>query len=171
MAAVLAPSPGPLSRRAFRDGALLLANRAANLINIPAARNVARELRTLAKAMKAPAVNDESAREQTSDLEQYAEFIEDIAERISKLELLNLRGTSAELWALLQEFDGYLSNTVKELQTLQAELITVKFACQNEVARRLDSKKEEMMRHVAIFSLTMLSYKLKNDLVTVAFND
>ncbi|KAG8792895.1 hypothetical protein FRC12_004551 [Ceratobasidium sp. 428] len=110
MAAVLAPSLAPLPRRAFRDGALLLANRAANLINVPAARNVARELRMLAKAMKprilqAPAVNDDNAREQTSDLEQYAEFIEDIAERISKLELLNLSGTSAEFWGLLQEFD------------------------------------------------------------------
>ncbi|KAG8792312.1 hypothetical protein FRC12_006498 [Ceratobasidium sp. 428] len=110
MAAVLVPPAVPLPRRALRDGTILLASRAANLINIPAARNVARELRALAKAMKphilqAPAVNDENAREQTSNLEQYAHFIEEIAERISKLEGVDLSRTGPEFGVLLQEFD------------------------------------------------------------------
>ncbi|KAG8719288.1 hypothetical protein FRC09_011375 [Ceratobasidium sp. 395] len=107
----------PMTTKAARCITRLLANRAANLINIPATRNVARELRTVAKAMKphilqAPRVNDEHAQEQTNDLEQYAELIEDIAERISKLEVLNLRGTSVEFWALLQEFDEYVLHQI-----------------------------------------------------------
>ncbi|KAG8719287.1 hypothetical protein FRC09_011374 [Ceratobasidium sp. 395] len=156
MAAVLAPSPVPLPRRAFRDGTLLLANRAANLINVPAARNIARELRTLAKAMKphilqAPAVNEENAQQQTNNIQQYAEYVETIAERISQLDGVDLSGTAGELWELLQEFDEYISNAIEELQGLQAESIAVKFACQNEITRRLDAKREETMWRVLAF--------------------
>ncbi|KAG8792894.1 hypothetical protein FRC12_004550 [Ceratobasidium sp. 428] len=151
MAAILAPSPVPLPRRAFRDGALLLANRAANLINVPATRNIARELRTLAKAMKAPAVNEENAQQQTNNIQQYAEYVETIAERISQLEGVDLSGTAGELWELLQEFDEYISNAIKELQSLQAESIMVKFTCQNEITRRLDAQREETMWRVLAF--------------------
>ncbi|KAG8718340.1 hypothetical protein FRC09_012818 [Ceratobasidium sp. 395] len=151
MAAVLAPNLIPLRRRAFRDGSLLLANRATNLVNLPAARNVARELRTLARSLRVPGVNNENAREQTINVEQYAEFVETIAEQISQLEGVSLNGTTGKFWELLQEFDGYLSNTINELQSLQAESIMVKFTCQNEITRRLDAKREETMWRVLAF--------------------
>ncbi|KAG8718341.1 hypothetical protein FRC09_012819 [Ceratobasidium sp. 395] len=104
MAAVLAPNPTTLRWRTFRDGTLLLANRTVDLINLPAARNVARELRALAVALKAPEVNDESAQEQTNNLEVYAEWIETIAERMSQ-HGVDLDGTAAEFWGLVREFD------------------------------------------------------------------
>ncbi|KAG8792310.1 hypothetical protein FRC12_006496 [Ceratobasidium sp. 428] len=51
----------PLRRRTFRDGTVLLANQAANLVNVTAARNVACERRALALALKTPGINDKSA--------------------------------------------------------------------------------------------------------------
>ncbi|KAG8792893.1 hypothetical protein FRC12_004549 [Ceratobasidium sp. 428] len=154
MAAVLAPNPTTLRRRTFRDGTILLANRAVDLINLPAARNVARELRALAVALKprilqAPGVNDENAREQTNNLELYAEWIETIAERMSP-HGVDLDGT-AEFWGLVREFDEYLSNAVQELQEPQRQSTTVKLACQNEITRRLEAKKENTLNHVISF--------------------
>ncbi|KAG8792307.1 hypothetical protein FRC12_006493 [Ceratobasidium sp. 428] len=150
MAAVLAPNPTTLRRRTFRDGTLLLANRAADLINIPAARNVARELRAVAVALKAPGVNDENAQEQTNNLELYAEWIETIAERMSQ-HGVDLDGTADEFWSLVREFDEYLSNAVQELQELQQLSTTVELACQNEITRCLDAKKEDTLNHVIRF--------------------
>ncbi|KAG8732128.1 hypothetical protein FRC10_001197, partial [Ceratobasidium sp. 414] len=52
MAAVLAPTPDPLRRRIFRDGAMLLGNGAADLVNVPAATNVVRALREWATSLR-----------------------------------------------------------------------------------------------------------------------
>ncbi|KAG9122914.1 hypothetical protein FRC07_000505 [Ceratobasidium sp. 392] len=165
MAAVLAPNPILLRRRTFRDGTLLLANQAANLINVPAARNIARELRALAASLKcqvdanqprilqAPGVNDEHAQEQAIDIQHYADFIETIAEGMSRLEGIQYNETIAKFWILLQQFDDYLSSAVKELQVLQYQSVTVKFACQIEITRRLDAKKEETLNRVILFCL------------------
>ncbi|KAG8792313.1 hypothetical protein FRC12_006499 [Ceratobasidium sp. 428] len=139
-----------LRRRTFREGTFLLANRAVDLVNLPAARNVAHGLRALAVALKAPGVNDENAREQTNNLELYAEWIETIASRMSQ-HGVDLDGTVAEFWGLVREFDEYLSNAVQELQELQQLSTTVKLACQNEITRCLDAKKEDTLNRVITF--------------------
>ncbi|KAG8687365.1 hypothetical protein FRC08_012000, partial [Ceratobasidium sp. 394] len=87
MAAVLVPTHNPLRRRAFRDGAILLANEAADLVDIPAATNVARALRESAaslrpRVLQVPAANDQNAQEQLVLIERYAELIEATANSI-----------------------------------------------------------------------------------------
>ncbi|KAG9122915.1 hypothetical protein FRC07_000506 [Ceratobasidium sp. 392] len=150
MAAVLPPNPVPLRRRAVRDGTLLLANQAANLVNVPATGNAAHDFRAFIATLKAPRVNDENAQEQVVDIEGYEQRVEAISAAMDQLEV-NHNGTAADFVTLLEEFDEYLASTGEELQNLQRQSLAVKFASQNEIARFLDAKKEETLNRIIVF--------------------
>ncbi|KAG8728484.1 hypothetical protein FRC12_021698 [Ceratobasidium sp. 428] len=119
MAAVLAPVPAPLHRRrcTLHDGALLLANRAVNLVNVPAATNAADDIRAFVASLKvdanqprilqAPGENDQNAREQLINVQQHAQHIMAIAQAISQLEGVDSYGTVTDFLALLDQLSKY----------------------------------------------------------------
>ncbi|KAG9124037.1 hypothetical protein FRC07_013116 [Ceratobasidium sp. 392] len=116
MAAVLPPNPDPLRRRAVRDGTLLLTNQAANLVNVPATRNAAHDLRAFIATLKprvlqAPGLNDENAQEQAVSIDGYEQHVEAISAAMYQLEV-NHNGTAADFMVLLKEFDEYLASLV-----------------------------------------------------------
>ncbi|KAG9074415.1 hypothetical protein FS749_014023 [Ceratobasidium sp. UAMH 11750] len=172
MAAVLAPDPNPLRRRAFRDGAILLANEAADLVDIPAATNVARALREWAaslrpRVLQVPAANDQNAREQAALIERYAGLIETTAHSISRLGA-STGGNSAAFLLLFQEFDEYFVAAYTEIQELQSQTSTTKFLSQSEVTRRLEKLHEDIHNRVILFCL---EHGLLNSYATIQSQD
>ncbi|KAG8704450.1 hypothetical protein FRC09_003527 [Ceratobasidium sp. 395] len=155
MADVLAPAPAPLHRRrrTLHDGALLLANQAVNLVNVPAATNAADDIRAFVAALKAPGENDQNTREQFINVQQHAQPIMAISQAISQLEGVDSNGTATDFLALLDQLSKYLSDTGAELQALQQQSLTVKFARQTEITRLLDAKKEETLNRIIVFCL------------------
>ncbi|KAG8719286.1 hypothetical protein FRC09_011373 [Ceratobasidium sp. 395] len=161
MADLLAPNSAPLRRRTLRDGTLLLANQAANLVNVPATRNVAHDLRAFVASLRAdanqprilqaPGLNDQNAREQVANIQHHAQLIAVISEAISQIEGVNSSEPAADFVALFGQFDEYLLNTHAELQDLQQRSLTVKFACQDEITRLLEAKKEEALNRIVAF--------------------
>ncbi|KAG8744861.1 hypothetical protein FRC12_014719 [Ceratobasidium sp. 428] len=157
MTAVLAPVPAlRRRRRTLHDGALLLANQAVNLVNVPAATNAADDIRAFVASLKprmlqAPGENDQNAREQFMNVQQQAQPIIAISQAINQLEGVDSNGTAADFLALLDQLSKYLSDTGVELQHLQQQSLTVKFARQTEITRLLDAKKEETLNRIMIF--------------------
>ncbi|KAG9090821.1 hypothetical protein FS749_000262 [Ceratobasidium sp. UAMH 11750] len=152
MAAVLAPNPNPLRRRAFRDGAILLANEAVDLVNVPAATNVTRALREWAASLRVPAANDQNAQKQLVLIERYAELIEATANSISRLGV-STGGNSAAFLLLFQQFNEYLVTAYTEIQDLQNQTPATKFLSQSEVTRRLERLHEDIHNRVNLFFL------------------
>ncbi|KAG9099891.1 hypothetical protein FRC06_004731 [Ceratobasidium sp. 370] len=160
MAAVLAPNPNPLRRRAFRDGAMLLANEAVDLVNVPAATNVARALREWSaslrpRVLQVPATNNQNAQEQAAVIERYARLIEDTADSISRLGTTT-EGNSAVFLLLFQQFHEYLVAAHTEIEDLQNQPPTVRFLSQSEVTRRLEKLHEEIHNRVILFCVCTL---------------
>ncbi|KAG8710466.1 hypothetical protein FRC09_000124 [Ceratobasidium sp. 395] len=176
MSAVLAPVPAPLHRRRrmLHDGALLLADRAVNLVNVLAATNAADDIRAFVASLKvsfvilpplwmvqadanqprilqAPGENDQNAREQLISVQQHAQPIMAISQAINQLEDVDSNGATTDFLALLNQLSKYLSDTGAELQDLQQQSLTVKFARQTEITRLLDAKKEETLNRIMIF--------------------
>ncbi|KAG9079243.1 hypothetical protein FS749_008682 [Ceratobasidium sp. UAMH 11750] len=167
MAAVLVPTHNPLRRRAFRDGAILVANEAADLVNVPAATNVARALREWAASLRVPAANDQNAQEQAALIERYAGLIEATANSISRLGA-STGGNSAAFLLLFQEFDEYLVTAYTEIQELQSQTSTTKFLSQSEVTRRLEKLHEDIHSRVILFCL---EHGLLNSYATIQSQD
>ncbi|KAG8741531.1 hypothetical protein FRC12_015633 [Ceratobasidium sp. 428] len=158
MAAVLAPVPAPLHRRrrTLHDGALLLANQAVNLVNVPAATNAADDIRAFVASLKprmlqAPGENDQNAREQLINVQRQTQPIIAISQAISQLEGVDTNGTATDFLGLLDQLNKYLSDTGAELQDLQQQSLTVKFARQAEITRLIDARKEETLNRIMIF--------------------
>ncbi|KAG8713797.1 hypothetical protein FRC09_018316 [Ceratobasidium sp. 395] len=176
MAAVLAPAPAPLHRRrrTLHEGALLLANQAASLVNVPAAGNAAHDIRTFVTSLKprilqAPRENDQNAREQVIEIQQCAQLLATFSEAISRLEDVDSNSPTVDLLTLLGQFNEYecfsasschtqadsspryLSDVDVELKNLLQQSLTVKFARQTEITRLLDAKKEETLNRIVMF--------------------
>ncbi|KAG8792309.1 hypothetical protein FRC12_006495 [Ceratobasidium sp. 428] len=158
MADVLPPSPAPLRRRTFRDGTLLFANQAANLVNVPATRNAAHDVRAFVASLKprilqAPGENDQNAREQVVNIQHHAQLIAAISEVTRQLEGVESNGSATDFLALLEQFDEYLSSADTDLQDLRQQALIVKFVCQTEFTRLLEAKKEETLNRVVTFGV------------------
>ncbi|KAG8700473.1 hypothetical protein FRC09_005931 [Ceratobasidium sp. 395] len=156
MADVLPPNSAPLRRRTLRDGTLLLANQAANLVNVPATRNAAHDLRAFVASLRprilqAPGLNDQNAREQVVNIQHHAQLITAISEAMSQIEGVNSSEPAADFVALLGQFNEYLLNTHAELQYLQQRSLAVKFACQDDITRLLEAKREETLNRIVAF--------------------
>ncbi|KAG8792314.1 hypothetical protein FRC12_006500 [Ceratobasidium sp. 428] len=151
MADVLPPNPAPLRRRTFRDGTLLLANQAANLVNVPATRNAAHEVRAFVASLRAPGENDHSAQEQVANIQHHAQLIAAISEVTRQLEGVESNGSATDFLALIDQFNEYLSSADTELQDLRQQALIVRFACQTEITRVLEAKKEETLHRIIAF--------------------
>ncbi|KAG8717961.1 hypothetical protein FRC09_013357 [Ceratobasidium sp. 395] len=158
MATVLAPVLAPLRRRrrTLHGGALLLANQAANLVNVPAAGNAAHDIRAFVASLKprilqAPGENDQNAREQVIEIQQCAQLLATFSKAISRLDDVDYESPTVDLLTLLDRFNEYLSDADAELKDLLQQSLTVKFARQAEITRLLEDKKEETLNCIMIF--------------------
>ncbi|KAG8792897.1 hypothetical protein FRC12_004553 [Ceratobasidium sp. 428] len=176
MATDIAPVPVQLRRRVFPAGAALLAAEALDLVNLPAANNLAQHVHEWVKSLKvsyilpfsrlnrqtdtnqprilqAPANNDQDARDLTSYIDRYVWLAETAANFISDLDAAYQNESTAKFLLQLQGFHEYLGGLRTELESLQDERLMVKLACQTDIKSRLDEKREELLDQTILFCL------------------
>ncbi|KAG8737259.1 hypothetical protein FRC10_008387, partial [Ceratobasidium sp. 414] len=151
MAAVIAPAPAPLRRRALHAGAALLATGALELVNVPATNGLAQQAQSWLATLRAPENNDQNAREQATRTEEYAQLVETTGNMIGELGAAHQDESTSTFLFQLQQFHEYLNNALAELQNLQTQRALVKFACQAEIKNRLDAKQDEILNQVILF--------------------
>ncbi|KAG8699523.1 hypothetical protein FRC08_005264 [Ceratobasidium sp. 394] len=158
MAAVVAPTPAPLRRRALRAGTALLATGALDLVNVPAANGLAQQAQGWLASLRphilqAPENNDQNAREQATRAEQYAQLVEITGNIVGELGAAHQDENVSAFLLRLQQYHEYLKNAHAELQSLQTQHALVKFACQAEIKNRLDEKQDEILNQTILFCL------------------
>ncbi|KAG8704388.1 hypothetical protein FRC08_002255 [Ceratobasidium sp. 394] len=158
MAAVIAPTPTPLRRRALRAGTTLLAAGALDLVNVPAANGLAQQAQGWLASLRphilqAPENNDQNAREQATRAEQYAQLVETTGNIIGELGAAHQDENVSAFLLRLQQFHEYLNKAHAELQNLQTQHGLVKFACQADIKNCLDEKQDEILSQTILFCL------------------
>ncbi|GAB1521117.1 hypothetical protein RhiTH_004208 [Rhizoctonia solani] len=139
----------------IRNGALLAVSEAAKLINVPLAQDVAKHVKRLIVALKAPKTNDSEAQNLANRVKGLKDVLRIPIQYLEDSEV-NAVGSHRDM---LEEFCGFqtlLSTTYTELQKIQESSYTNKLASQAEIRERILHLKEELSRTVVDFTLRLL---------------
>ncbi|QRW20651.1 hypothetical protein RhiXN_05640 [Rhizoctonia solani] len=139
----------------IRNGALLAVSEAAKLINVPLAQDVAKHVKQLIVALKAPKTNDSDAQNLANQVKGLKDVLEIPIQHLEDSGV-NAVGPYRDMLEELCEFQTLLSTTYTELQKIQESSYTNKLASQAEIRERILHLKEELSRTIADFTLRLL---------------
>ncbi|KAL5634173.1 hypothetical protein ACGC1H_006116 [Rhizoctonia solani] len=145
----------PFGKRNWRNGTLLAISEATKLVNIPLAQDVARHIRQVAVALKAPKANNSNAQELAKHVEG---LIDALNIAVPYLENSGVFGTgvNGDFLTEIQQLHAHLSAAHTRLQELQAPSYITKLASQAEIREGILLLEKELTRTIVELTLRLL---------------